>query len=207
MRKLLVIYFSITFLLIGCNFTSASFQKDADIMRLRHIKYYGELLEQYYQANNKYPFQEKASVPIYIHIANDQQIKYTQQEIPYSHKIVPLKNFIKEIESEIGKSINEYYDPQYAPEYKPNFYIYMIHKDTYFFAVHVHQPFPFSKRIEKNYYKVEISNHPNAQNKAISFEELLNHSKFIEEIKKPLKKEDFFIEREKKYLHYTKRNN
>jgi hypothetical protein len=194
----------VIFLLAGCKKTSRTFQQDADIIRFRHLKYYGQLLERYHKATGKYPFQGQMEVPIYVHVANDEQIESTKQGPPYPHAVIPFKDFVKEIESALGEEINEYYDPQYKPDHKPNFYIYMIQRNTYFFAVHVHQPYPFAKKVAEHYYKVELSNQPNPQNQAVSFDELLNNSKFQTELNKAVSKEGFFKEREDKYLHDTK---
>lgn len=196
--------FLIIFLFAGCSRTSTKFQKDADVIRLRHLKYYGELLEQYHRITGKYPFQGQKDVPVYVHVANDEQIEFTKQGPSYPHAVVPFKEFVEEIESVLGREIHEYYDPQYRPDYKLNFYIYMIHQDTYFFAVHVHQPYPFANKVAEHYYKIELSNHPNPQNQAVSLDQLLNSSEFQVELNKTVSKEGFFKERENKYLHHTK---
>jgi hypothetical protein len=196
--------FLIIFLFTGCSKTGTEFQKGADIIRLRHLKYYAELLQEYHEQKGKYPFEGQEDVPVYAHVANDKQIEYTKKGPPYPHTVVAFKEFVKEIESALGKEINEYYDPQYGPDYKPNFYVYMIHKDTYFFAVHVHQPLPFAKKIGEHYYKIELSNHPNEQNQAVSADELLNSAEFKAELNKTISKEGFFEKREAKYLHHTK---
>lgn len=192
------------FLFVGCSKTSTKFQKDADVVKLRHLKHYGELLERYHRITGKYPFQGQKDVPIYVYFANDEQIEFTKQGPSYPHVVIPFKEFVKEIESVLGKEINEYYDPQYRPDYKPNFYAYMIDHDTYFFAVHVHQPYPFAKKVAEHYYKIELSNHPNPQNQAVSLDQLLNSSEFQAELNRTVSKEGFFKEREDKYLHHTK---
>ncbi len=114
--------------------TLKSFQKDADIVRLKHLKYYGELLEKYYAIKGKYPFQGKDTNQIYVDIANDKQEKATKEE-PIPQVTVPLSDFITEIEATLGHEIEEYYDPQYGADYKPNFYMYMVTQNVYFFAI------------------------------------------------------------------------
>lgn len=205
MLKKLSLIFTM-FFIAGCIKTSPSFQRDADIIRLQHLKYYGELIEQYYKKAGKYPFQGQEEVPIYVHVANDEQEKFTKPGPDYAHVTLPFSSFVKEVESILGHEINEYYDPQYRPSYKPNFYIYMIHKDTYFFAIHIHQPFPFAKKVGKHYHKVEISNHPNDQNRAISPKAIFTSDEFQQELQKNIQKKDFFKEREDKYIHFTKQS-
>ena len=108
------------------------------------------------------------------------------------------------IEQGLGRKINEYYDPQYAPDYKPNFYIYMANQGTYFFAIHQHQEYPFSKKVAEHYYKIELSNNANSLNKANSPSELFASKEFKEAANKPIGKVGFFEEREKKFIHATK---
>jgi hypothetical protein len=194
----------ILFSLVGCKRTSTEFQKDADIIRLRHLKYYALLIEEYNDKAGHYPFQGYDDVPLYVYVANDAQIKHTKGGPPYAHKVIAFKEFVKEVERVLGSDIDEYYDPQYSPDHKPNFYMYMITNDTYFFAIHVHQPFAFAKKVAEYYYKVEISNNPNSQNRAKDTKELLKSSAFSTELNKPVSKEGFFKARVDKYLHYTK---
>ncbi len=78
--------FLVIFLFVGCSRTSTKFKKDADVIRLRHLKYYGELLERYHGITGKYPFQGQKGIPVYVHIVNDKQIEFTKQG-PSSDKI------------------------------------------------------------------------------------------------------------------------
>ncbi|HEG44699.1 MAG TPA: hypothetical protein ENH94_11700 [Phycisphaerales bacterium] len=180
------------------------FQKDADIYRLKHLKYYGELIEKYHKNIGKYPFQGKENKPVYVFIANDKQEKYREDDNPNPHKSYPLKSFIKELERGLNKKINEYYDPQFAPLNKPNFYMYLINEDLYFFAIHVSQYYGFATKINENYYKVEISNNPTKENKAVAFSDLIKNKRFIDVLNSKSSKPGFFEKREKDYLNYTK---
>jgi hypothetical protein len=181
-----------------------SFQHDADILRLQHLKYYGLLIEEYHDKTGRYPFQGKSEVPIYVHVANDQQVGFIKNAAPYKHEVVSFAEFVRELESSLGRAVEEYYDPQYRPVGKPNFYVYMVHKDAYFFAVHLHQGFPFAERLAEHYYKAEISSAANEQNRAWSPSDLFKDPDFVKATQRPLAKPGFFREREKKYLHHTK---
>jgi len=150
------------------------FQNDADIVRLKHLKYYGELIEEFHEKAGSYPFMNEANIPLYVFVANKRQISATRQKPPYPTKERSFKEFIALMERELGREINEYYDPQYAGDYKPNFYIYMANRGTYFFAVHQHNSYPFSNNVSKNYNKIEISNNPTPQNLAQPAVGLLN---------------------------------
>ena len=69
------------------NFMLKPFQDDADIYRLRHIKYYGELIEEYKKKTGKIPFQGEASVPINVFIANSKQQSYIKDDNPSAHEL------------------------------------------------------------------------------------------------------------------------
>ncbi len=201
-----IIFFACFLLFIpGCMKTSEVFQQDADIVRLKHLEYYGELIEKYYEKVEKYPFSDRENVPVYVFIANDEQIDFTKKGPNYKHVVIAFSELVNEIESVLGREINEYYDPQYRPDYKPNFYIYMVNQGTYFFAIHVHQPFPFAKKVTGHYHKIEISNHPTFNNQAHAPQTLFNSFEFQKELSKTINKEAFFKEREEKYIHFTKK--
>ena len=179
------------------NAVAEDFQKDADIVRLQHLKHYGDLIEEYHSKTGKYPFEGTAKVPVYVHIANDQQSPYAKNGPPTPHKLISNADFIAELEKGLGRTIKERYDPQFDRSGKPNWYIYMTSGDFYFFAVHLHQPHPFAKKIADNYYKVEISNVANENNNACSPKLLFESTEFKTATQKPLTKPGFFAVREK----------
>ncbi len=180
------------------------FQDDADIYRLRHIKYYGELLKEYKEKTGMYPFEGTEKVPIYVFVAHDKQEEYTKQQNPNPHKVVSFREFISELEDKLGKQVNQYFDPQYAPYKKPNYYIYMIRDNQYFFAVHVSTYYDFSRKIAENYYKVEISNIPPKGSNIQKYSDLIKNESFNKMINKRASKDGFFKEREDIYIHFTK---
>ena len=75
----------------------------------------------------------------------------------------------------------------------------MIQVDTYYFAVHLSKYYPFSKRGDRNYYKVEISNKSEPSYKFYTIKELSENNKYIEAVSIPPKKEGYFLEREEKH--------
>ena len=180
------------------------FQNDADIIRLQHLKYYGDLIEEYYDVTGEYPFMDEADIPLYVFVANRQQYSSTRQKPPYPTKEKSFKDFVALLEQGLGRSIDEYYDPQYAGDYKPNFYMYMANQGTYFFAIHQHNEYPFSKPVARHYNKIEISNRPTPQNGAVPARKLLAHEQLKYYSSQPVQKEAFFREREQKHLHETK---
>ena len=114
-------------------------------------------------------------------------------------------DFVADLEAGLGRAIPERYDPQFRPSSKPNFYIYMVNKDHYFFAVHLHQSYPFAKRIAANYNKAEISSAADAQDEASLAQQLLASHEFTSALQVPIVKRGFFEAREKQYEAFTKR--
>lgn len=178
-------------------------QYNADIVRLNHLEYYGKLINEYYLIKGEYPFQKFASIPVYVHIANDQQEKFTKEKLPFEHKLFSHKEFIFELESVLGRDIPEYFDPQYAPDLKPNFYIYSITNNMFFFAIHVSKKYSFSKKVSNGYYKVEISNILLPFDNFYTVNHLIYDKDFIYEKSKPITKVGYFKERENKYINFS----
>ena len=193
----------IAFVTIGCSRTSEAFQRDADIIRHRHLRYYAQALQEYREKKGFYPMADPSSnIQTYVFIANDQQEQFATNP-PYTINRVPPKAFFQDLQTVLGREFNEYYDPQYRPDYKPNFYIYLAIDTFYYFAVHVSHEYPYSKRIGPHYYKIELSNNQLADSKTISIDDLLSDSTFIRECNGTPDKEGFFKQREEKYLHYS----
>lgn len=195
---------TIIILLSACSKTSVEFQKDADIYRLKHLSYYVALIESYKEKTGTYPLQGQYEVPVYVYVANDKQIEYTKDGPPYKHEVVAFKDLVLELESKLGREVDEFFDPQYRPDSKPNYYVYMTTKDAYFFAVHVHQDFPFARKVADNYYKVEVSNRENDRNKTKLPGQLFASEEYEKEVSKKVSKEGFFKEREDKYIRHSK---
>jgi hypothetical protein len=168
-----------------------------------HLKYYSDLLAEYQSKTGIYPLQDKATdVPVYVFVANDWQ--RPKGAPPYKHVVVSMRAWISELEKGLGRTVDEYYDPQYASDgYRPILYIYLVYKDTFFFAVHLYQDYPFAKKVAEHYNKLEISNKPNVQNRAADPKRLFASEDFQSALKVPYKG-GFFREREAKYLHFSK---
>ncbi|KKK68224.1 hypothetical protein LCGC14_2946200, partial [marine sediment metagenome] len=156
------------------------------------------------EITGKYPFQDQTELPHYVHIATKEQEQYAKGGPPYSHKKSSAQSLANELISKLGPEIEVPFDLQRVPTNKPNFYIYMINEDLYFFAIHVSQYYGFATKINENYYKVEISNNPTKENKAVAFSDLIKNKRFIDVLNSKSSKPGFFEKREKDYLNYTK---
>ncbi len=154
-------------------FTSASYQHDADIVRLQDVNTIGGWLEEYARKEGKYPFMGEGTVPIYVHVASAEQYEYAQEGPPFPHTMRSTRELTTELERGLSRSIAMPFDPQRAPVNKPNFYVYAVDGDTYNFAVHLHEPNSFARKIGPHYYKLEISNRPNPDLNIWAYEDLM----------------------------------
>lgn len=182
----------------------AAYQAGADVYRLRHLKYYGELIEEYRELTGRYPFEGEAEVPLYAFVAHDRQVDYTEGQIPYAHERRSMAELVAEIETGLGRTIDEYYDPQYVPTVRPNFYMYLIDGDRYFFAVHLQERFSFSQPVADRYNKIEISNRVTDADFAVLPEELFTSEEFNAALTRQVRRRGSLDAREAEYLHFTK---
>lgn len=187
----------------ACSPAASNFQNDADIIRLNHIEYYGNLLMEYHEKTGTYPFIGKADVPIYVFVASPHQVDDIKGGPPYAHRTAEFKYLVEELRAVLGRDIKEYYDPQYEPDSKPNFYIYMVDGKTYNFAIHTHQAYPFSNPVADGYNKVEITNNPNGSPHLIEPQKLFAREDFRMASSKKISKPKFFSSREKETLYAT----
>ena len=175
------------------------YQTDADIVRIQHFDYYAQLLTEYYLINGKYPFQYEKDDPVYVYIMTNYQTKDYSSSDPYIHYTVDDKYFFEELSNGLGREIFEKYDPQkVAADIRPNMYVYMVHNDNFFFAIHLYNGNIFTKRIGKYYYKMELSNLDidNNDYKFFTYETLKKNSKYIELINRETKRNGLFNELE-----------
>ena len=177
------------------------YQDDCDIVRLQHLIYYGKLIEEYKEKVGKYPF-EGEKQQVYAFIYNNKQKKYCKDTNPNKHKQISPKDFFAELERGLGRQIDQLFDPQYVPSGRPVFYIYLIDGNQYFFSVHLSKYYPFSKKVDSNYYKVEISNISEKNYKFYTVEELENNKKYQEATSKKL--EGYFDIRKNEHIREYK---
>lgn len=142
--------------------TSEDLQHDLDIARLKDLEALSGYIEQYHEATGKYPLQGEVDFQHYVYIATQEQQQYVRGSPPYTHKTSPATRFVRELTDVLGADLVIPFDPQRYPVNKPNFYIYMVAGDTYFLAVHLHNDFAFTQKVADYYYKVEVTNAPEA---------------------------------------------
>jgi hypothetical protein len=173
--------------------TENIYQADADIVRLQHFDYYAQLLTEYYEKNGKYPFQHEKEYPVYVFILTDFQEKDFKDTNPYRHYTVDDRHFFQELSEGLGRGIYEKYDPQkVGTDGRPNMYIYMVHGDNFYFAIHLYNSNPFTKNISKYYNKMELSNEDDSENKFYTYETLKNSPAYLELVSRQADKQGFF---------------
>lgn len=175
-------------------------QDDCDIERLKHLAYYGNLIEEYKEKTGHYPLQTGSEKETYTLIFNGIQKEFSEDTNPNPHELVSAKDFFAEIEKGLVRKVDQLYDPQYVPTTRPVFYIYMVRKDSYYFAVHLSKYYPFSTRIAANYYKVQVSNKSYPASKIYTIKQLEEDPNFKQAVSKPFTNEKYFLERRKKHL-------
>lgn len=169
------------------------YQADADIVRLQHFDYYAQLLTEYYKKNGKYPFQYEKEYPVYVFILTNFQEKDFKDTNPHRHYTVNDKYFFEELSTGLGRNIYEKYDPQkVGTDGRPNMYIYMVHGDYFYFAIHLYNGNSFTKSISRYYNKMELSNEDDNENKFYTYETLKNNPVYLELINKRANKQYFF---------------
>ncbi|MFP6582064.1 MAG: hypothetical protein VCD00_05850 [Candidatus Hydrogenedentota bacterium] len=143
--------------------TSASYQYDADIMRLNDMRVMGELIEEFHAKTGRYPLQGESELQYYVLIAAEEQLNPDVEGPPYPHDSMTSKDFAAFMSEGLGRTVQLPYDPQLGANVKPNFYIYMMDGETFYFAIHLHESYGIAKEVGAYYYKLEISNEPEEQ--------------------------------------------
>lgn len=175
-----------------------AYQHDADIFRLRHLKYFGELIEEYHQKTGKYPLQGDAKTQHYVLVAAPHQQEYAQGTPP-QFKVTGVEAFRSVLKEGLGRDIDFKFDPQKVPVSAPNFYIYMIEGESYFFAVHLYNERSFTNPLGKHYHKLEITNEEPNRRGLWNLEDLLKDKDFQAAFNETPEKEGFFLQLEEQY--------
>lgn len=206
MRKVLVILGSIILISIfSCATMEKGYQENADQIRLQHLRYYGDLLDEYHVKTGKLPFQGEYDIPVYITIANDFQKKNANQQLPFENKKISSEQFKQELEKVLERDITLMYDPQKVGVYAPNFYIYSVYQKVFYFGIHLYDDYDFTNNISKHYNKVELTNNEIINRGQIHYDKLCQIVKHKDE--KPTDEEyTLHTDCDRKYLHQSSYN-
>jgi len=131
--------------LFSCSKVEKKFLNDADLLRLEHLQYWTGLVEEYYQKNGEYPFQNEVSSNSKIglvKIITKQQRRYLSSggdkynpafdnNANGVFKEFTIKNFVSVLEEGLGRKIDEKYDIQKVPTNHAIGYFYFVESDGY----------------------------------------------------------------------------
>ncbi len=163
--------------------TSSVYQHDADIVRLKHLKYLGGIIEEFKEKTGEYPLVNGSPLQNYVHIASSHQQEYAQSGgPPYEHTKTGMREFKKILERGLNRKIDLPFDPQTVAVNKPNFYIYMTERDRYFLSVHLHDGEGVGRKVGPYYYKAEISNVSIPNENIFTYKKLLTNRVFSKRI-------------------------
>lgn len=111
----------------------SAYQNDADLIRLEHLSYWSGLIEEYYSINGSYPLQRRVSSedkPVLVKIATKQQAKQLASFMK-NFDSASMGEFVFELESGLGRDLDEKYDIQKIPVQSPVGYFYFATTDGY----------------------------------------------------------------------------
>ncbi|MEH6477883.1 MAG: hypothetical protein V7727_19490, partial [Sneathiella sp.] len=123
-----------------------SYQRDADQVRLEHLVYWTGLVEEYEEKTGYYPFQKNLnsgqSHGLVRILTKNQQQYFDPNSNQYvaefdnntgnsRFKSFSVAQFVSELESKLGREIDEKYDIQKVPTSIPLGYQYFVSEDGY----------------------------------------------------------------------------
>lgn len=186
---------------------SRAFQIDSDVVRLTHLQYYTNLIEEYRAQVGHYPMHGRSDKTLYVFICNPDQRGQMQRmtaggDPRMATDTLPFAELLHELSSTLGRDIDECYDPQLGATSRPNFYIYMVQEDDYFLAVHLAHSWPFAERVGPGYFKVEVGSQ--ASGRCPTPQALFESPDFQMALKRPLGKPGFYAQRAAQYRHATR---
>lgn len=201
-----------------------SYQNDADLLRLEHLEYWTNLIEEYHDKTGSYPFQDKSpkdGKPLLVRILTPSQAKYMikggshynadldMNPTGKNFNEASVKEFIAEIESKLGRIIDEHYDMQNVPTKSPVGYFYFATNDGYVFYTTCITcgVTPISTLLGDGYtptVNIASEGMKDKVTKALLREEMLSNPIYKKWKMKPFFKEGYARAVEQKNLHLSK---
>ena len=125
--KVIVFVLVAAILISGCSENpTKQYQEDADLIRLEHLEYWTQLLDEYHELKGHYPFQktiERTDNIVLVKIVTNQQLNYLSVGgVNYDKRLdnnpsgffkeQSVKDFVAALEQALGREIEEKYDIQ-----------------------------------------------------------------------------------------------
>lgn len=160
--------------------TSKDYQHDADIVRLQHISYLGDLIERYIDITGAYPLASDEEK--YVFFVSPSQEQYASGNKMFKDNLARLEEFKDSIESVLDIEMIIPFDPQLEPVNKPTFYVYRADKSGYTLTGHLFSGKGISKKINKYYYELNISNNEIKKDNIYTYQTISNMTRFKKRI-------------------------
>lgn len=177
-------------------FSEEELQTEIDITNMHHLKYYGELLQEYFLIKGSYPFQGSYDKPVMVHISAKEEDTFLDPD----YENISFKDFIQEIESVVERDVPEYYDPFSISDGSLRGYLYIMEGMHFTLKAHLSGSYGF-KEEEKN--TLSISNLLIPYRKLFTVSYLKNSEEFTELLSRPLKMGENFSAFQTKNLYNT----
>jgi len=174
----------LVFGITGCASMDASYQMDADIMRMQHLKCMGAQIEKYHEKTGRYPLQGEFDAPAIVQIGTQRQLDASPYRASYRYYDVPPGKLHEEL-GEVLDDVCMPVDPQSFPTgVKPCLYVYMLTEDNYFFTVYLYHEYPFTKPVSKHTHFLQIGS-KDYYNNTWMYEDLIKDAAFVNAISAP----------------------
>jgi len=160
--------------------TNRDFQHDADIVRLKHISYLGDLIERFHDKTGNYPLssdQEK-----YVYFVSPSQEQYALDNKTFKKDQNPILEFKKELELKLEQDVIIPFDPQLVPVNKPAFYVYRVNESGYTLTAHLFEGKGISNKVKKYHYELNISSKTDKEKSIYTYDEIVSMAKFKKKI-------------------------
>ncbi len=192
------------FLLAVSACTSDGFQADADIHRLRHLEYYVELIEEFRAETGRLPLQGTESGWLVVYISTESQLDHVGPGPNYEHTRASFAEWIQDVETGLGREIDEFYEPQKGVYRKPLAYVYRVIDDAYYLSVPLHHDFEFATEMGPDYFEVVVSNYAAPTNDALDPVTLFASHAFQDAISASVSRRGVFDSRAQEFRRHTK---
>ena len=192
-----------------------AFHQDADLARLEHLEYWTGLVEEYENVTGEYPFASSLPAKDSIGLVRIATADQSQFFTPGSDKYLrdldnnaksrfqehSMADFVAELESGLGRTVEEKYDIQYVPSGSPIWYNYFVTEagylvwvtcitcDVTLISTLLYDGYTPTVNITSPGMKDSVS-------KALTRSEMLSHPIFLQWKSRPFVKEEFVRYRE-----------
>jgi hypothetical protein len=191
--------------------TSKSMQQDFDKIRLDHILIINNLVNEYKEKVDHFPFANHSEKPVYVKIATEEQIKNDKgrsnvfldlstrtvdgktPEQPKSIEEISFQEFSAELEKGLQRPVKIPVDPQKVPVNKPSLYYYTYYLGVFDVTAFLHNSFPFARNLGQFYNKITVGHRSYPQSGIWTPNDLMAQKEFRQFFQSPFNKGGYTI--------------